>query len=109
MSDIIRIKTWSCSTCGYPQDFDPNNKEQWAREFPNIKQGLCPNPTCASRITGFITKLKLETDPTKQIIVTILTDVEIDNSPSIADGDKAVAKTQAGQNRTKFNSSEWKA
>ena len=33
---IIKIKTWTCPSCGYHQDFDPDNAELMAKHFPRV-------------------------------------------------------------------------
>jgi len=101
----MNIKTWRCSSCNYAQDFDPENKAQWNEIFPNKPAGLCPS--CDKD------KLKQETDSKKQIVVSIITDLEIDKLKTKDLEEKQTTKeklkTQAKKDRTKFKSSKYKA
>ena len=58
MVEKIKIKTWGCS-CGYMQDFDPNDKEMRNEVFPEKKDDTCPS--CGKE------KLKKETNLEKKI------------------------------------------
>ena len=60
MPEKIKIKTWRCS-CGYSQDFDPNDKEMRGKVFPKEKDDTCPS--CGKE------KLKKETNPDKKAIM----------------------------------------
>ena len=56
----IKIKSWCCS-CGYSQDFDPNDKEMREKVFSDKKDNTCPS--CGKE------KLKKETNPDKKSIM----------------------------------------
>lgn len=105
MTTTHKIKTWSCDTCGYKQDFDPGNIQQWHEIFPNIPNGQCPNPACG------LEQLTPELDPDKQIRVNIVTEAEVNNYNSEQLGGKTKGQliSQATEDRIKFNSTEWKA
>jgi len=43
MSKIaVRIQTWTCPSCGYHQDFDPDNAALMKLHFPRVEVGHCP-------------------------------------------------------------------
>ncbi len=117
-----KIKTWVCSSdkCKYHCDFDPTSSVKMALIHPGVPAGKCAACwNCCSHTTDPTTRARLdctmilETDTTKQITITIITDEEIDD---ISDDEiesigktKAELKSQAVTDRAKYDSSEWKA
>lgn len=76
----ITIKTYSCSTCEYKQDFDPSNAVLMARHFHGVPAGNCP--ACLTGKNKDKTKrnsqMHKETDFSKKIKTKILEDIDID-------------------------------
>lgn len=71
----IYIKTWACS-CGYKQDFDPNDINMMAKVFPGVSPGSCPACYMGHNLTKIRAVLAMErvTDPEKASRVTIADD-----------------------------------
>lgn len=77
---IIKIKTWVCPSCGYHQDFDPDNTALMRLHFPDVEVGCCPAcflGQCPDR-TKKKTKMVKETDPAKKTTLTIMGEEEVD-------------------------------
>lgn len=75
----IKIKTWTCSECGYYQDFEPT-AELMVLHFKGVPADVCPacflgkNP---SRTKAVVQLLK-ETRPENKSTVTIIGEEEIE-------------------------------
>ena len=93
MTIITKINTWSCDTCQYRQDFDPNDIKH-----EQIHVGIKKN-TCPSCKTG---KMKKETDVTKLITHNTITDAEI-NDLDLTLQEKADLKLKRNADLAKTN------
>jgi len=65
---IIKIKTWTCPSCGYHQDFEPT-PQLMSQNFS------CQDNSCPSCKTS---ELLLGTDDSRKIAHTVLGDEDID-------------------------------
>jgi len=84
MVTTIIIKTWSCDTCPYNQDFEPTRKNM-------IRSFLIFTGKCPSCDTG---KLEVETDKNKRIVHNTIdiSTINNDNSLDVAEKNEAKAK-----------------
>lgn len=78
----MKIKTWSCGTCGYRQDFEPTkeNMQIHFKEFPDA-ENKCPS--CL--LKGSSSPLKKETDPAKKIVIRGKTQKDVDKFKELKD------------------------
>lgn len=74
----IKIKTWSCSECGYKQDFEPTAENMAIHfippVFPPIGEGECPACATGKNRTKILKKgvmMKKETDNNKKSVMNI--------------------------------------
>ena len=104
---IIKIKTWRCPGCDYSQDFDPNNAEKMAENFPGLPIGKCPaclmgkNPT---KIKGVV-DMEVETNSDKKATITIMGEDEVD-SKDISNQEKQAMKDKVRADIIKFRALE---
>jgi hypothetical protein len=76
MATELTINTWTCDTCGYMQDFDPQGI---ARHFPEVPANHCPACFTGSTKNGNRGKslLRKETDTDKKIRVAIKDEADL--------------------------------
>lgn len=78
----LLIKTWTCPSCGYKQDFEPThenmhnhfNADPEFRIF-DMREGQCPS----CRLKGLVSIMVRETNDSKKICVTVKDIHEIDD------------------------------
>lgn len=110
MSTTIKIKTWACPTCKYSQDFDPTDKDLMALHFPGVVTGKCPACAMGKNETKIKAQIamKPETDPEKQVTVTIADVAEINANEKLTTQQKTAMIAKRDADLTKFKAIEEK-
>jgi len=77
---IIKVNTWTCSDCGYHQDFDPNDGNKMVVIFPGVEVGHCPACFLGKNPEREVKRVKMvvETDPKNKTTVTVMGEEEVD-------------------------------
>lgn len=101
---IFKIPTWTCSQCGYQQDFDPDDAEKRQKHFPEIPN-LLPSQCPSCLVANAMVK---ETNSDKKMKVTVDGEEDVENyETEERDVNGAVVFDEKGHPKMrKLNSSE---